>query len=197
MVTLFKYETTVSKIPMCLILISFSEQLNIQLIQRKRKPREFIELKIGIVHIKNKSVENDEAYNLKVDPQEKAITITGNTPKGVFWGIQSLLSIMNNGEVPWLAVEDCPRYEYRGLSIDVARNFLPKVEVMRILDGMAMYKMNKLHLHLTDDEGWRLEIPGLPELTEVGPLNYRGYFERNKHPTFYLRNYKCNYLLKL
>ena len=56
------------------------------------------------------------------------------------------------------------KYLYRGLSIDVARNFLPKAEVMRIINGMAMFKMNKLHLHMSDDEGWRLEIPGLKEL---------------------------------
>ena len=152
----------------------FLEKLNIQLIERKTKSRKFIELKIGPVHLKYKKTENNEAYNLKVDPEKKVIRIVGNTARGVFWGVQSLLSIINDGEVPWITVEDAPRYEYRGLSIDVARNFLPKEEVMRILDGMAMYKMNKLHLHLTDDEGWRLEIPELPELTEVGPNNGAG-----------------------
>ena len=120
------------------------------------------------MYIGDKKSECDEAYNLKVDPQKQVIRIVGNTPKGVFWGIQSLLSVLDNGEIPWVTIEDSPRYEYRGLSIDVARNFLQKSEVMRILDGMAMFKINKLHLHLTDDEGWRLEIPGLPELTKVG-----------------------------
>ena len=132
------------------------------------KSRKFIELKIGTVYIGDKKSECDEAYNLNVDPRKLAIRIVGNTPKAVFWGIQSLLSTLVDGEVPWVTIEDSPRYEYRGLSIDVARNFLQKDEVMRILDGMAMFKMNKLHLHLTDDEGWRLEIPGLTELTEVG-----------------------------
>lgn len=120
------------------------------------------------MHINSKSTKNDEGYNLKVDRQKEIIRIIGKSTKGLFWGIQSLLSIISNGEVPWLTVEDSPRYEYRGLSIDVARNFLAKAEVMRIIDGMVMFKMNKLHLHLTDDEGWRLEIPGLPELTKVG-----------------------------
>ena len=147
----------------------FAEKLSLKVIKHLKSSK-FIELKIGTVHIRNKKTENDEAYNLKVNPQNKIIQIVGNTRKGVFWGVQSLLSMMDNGEIPWVTVEDSPRYEYRGLSIDVARNFLPKAEVMRILDGIAMFKMNKLHLHLTDDEGWRLEIPGLPELTEVGPL---------------------------
>lgn len=99
---------------------------------------------------------------------KEVIKIVGKSPRGVFWGVQSLLSIVNNGHVPLVTVKDAPRYEYRGLSIDVARNFLPRKEVMKILDSMAMFKMNKLHLHLTDDEGWRLEISGLPELTKVG-----------------------------
>ena len=135
---------------------------------KSSKSRKFIELKIGTVYIGDKKSECDETYNLNVDPQKLVIRIVGNTPKAVFWGIQSLLSTLVDGEVPWVTIEDSPRYEYRGLSIDVARNFLQKNEVMRILDGMAMFKINKLHLHLTDDEGWRLEIPGLTELTEVG-----------------------------
>ncbi|XP_068706337.1 beta-hexosaminidase-like isoform X2 [Montipora foliosa] len=142
-------------------------ELNIQLIQREQKPKEFIELRIGNVRLENSSTQEDEAYKLRVHPEKKFIRIVGNTPRGVFWGIQSLLSIVDNREVPWVSVDDIPRYEYRGLSIDVARNFLPKPEVMRIIDGMAMFKMNKLHLHMADDEGWRLEIPGLKELTEI------------------------------
>ena len=63
---------------------------------------------------------------------------------------------------------DAPRFEYRGFQLDVARNFQPKEAVFRLLDLMARYKLNKFHFHLTDDEGWRLEIPGLPELTRVG-----------------------------
>ena len=65
-----------------------------------------------------------------------------------------------------IMVSDC-RYEYRGLMMDVGRNFFPKKDILDLLDTMAMYKLNRLHLHLTDDQGWRLEIPGLPELTQV------------------------------
>jgi len=62
---------------------------------------------------------------------------------------------------------DAPRVAYRAVMIDVARNFLDKHFIFRLLDVMAMYKMNTLHLHLTDDQGWRLEVPTLPELTDV------------------------------
>lgn len=122
------------------------------------------------MRIFDRKTANDEAYNLRVYPHKEIIRIIANTPRGVFWGIQSLLSITNDLEVPWVSIEDSPRYLYRGLSVDVARNFLPKVEVMRIINGMSMFKLNKLHLHMSDDEGWRLEIPGLKELTEVGYL---------------------------
>jgi hexosaminidase len=67
-----------------------------------------------------------------------------------------------------LRVVDAPRFGYRGLHVDVARNFQPKATVLRVIDLMARYKLNTLHFHLTDDEGWRIEIPSLPELTQVG-----------------------------
>ena len=70
--------------------------------------------------------------------------------------------------VPDATIVDEPRYGYRGMHVDVARNFHDKDSILKLLEAMAMYKINKLHMHLTDDEGWRLEIPGLPELTEVG-----------------------------
>jgi len=143
------------------------EKLKIQLIRTGRPSRKVIELKIGVIDIKDENSDSNEAYSMEVDPSKEAVKIVGKTPRGVFWGIQSFLSVVNEGKAPQVTVKDAPRYEYRGLSIDVARNFLPKKEMMRIMDGMAMFKMNKLHLHLTDDEGWRLEIPGLPQLTEV------------------------------
>jgi hexosaminidase len=118
-----------------------------------------------------------EAYELVVDPRE-GIRVRGQTPAGVFYGLQSLRSLLpvppRSGvaraplTLPALRVEDAPRFAYRGLMLDVARNFQPKTEVMRVLDLMARYKVNVLHFHLTDDEAWRVEIPSLPELTAVG-----------------------------
>jgi hexosaminidase len=117
--------------------------------------------------------ESPEAYELVIDPVS-GIRIQGNSAKGVFYGLQSLRSLMPAAlpgkglALPALRVMDAPRFGYRGLMLDVARNFQPKATVLRTLDLMARYKLNVLHLHLTEDEGWRLEIPSLPELTTVG-----------------------------
>lgn len=108
-----------------------------------------------------------ESYTLTVK-SDSAISIIGSDCAGVFYGIQSLLSLIeSDGTVPECVIEDKPRYGYRGMHLDVSRNFHTKDEVFKLLDVMAMYKMNKFHFHLTDDEGWRLEIPGLDELTQV------------------------------
>ena len=108
---------------------------------------------------------------LKVDNSKEMITITGHGTAGVFYGMQTFLSLLNSeSEVPEVLVKDWPRFSYRGLMIDVARNFKSKHQILKTLDVMAMYKMNKLHLHLSDSEGWRLEIPGLEELTTVSDL---------------------------
>ena len=94
--------------------------------------------------------------------------VTGNGPAGVFYGVQTLLVLRSvEGKVPEVSIKDAPRYAYRGMHLDVGRNFMAKEHVLKLIDVMAMYKLNKFHFHLTDDEGWRLEIPGLPELTEV------------------------------
>ncbi|WDE07216.1 carbohydate-binding domain-containing protein [Thalassomonas viridans] len=108
------------------------------------------------------------SYGLEITPD--AIKITGVDANGVFNGLQSLASLMRigAGELPLVSIEDEPHYGFRGLMVDVARNFHSKDFILDLLDQMAAYKLNKLHLHLGDDEGWRLEIPGLPELTQVG-----------------------------
>lgn len=89
---------------------------------------------------------------------------------GLFYGAQTLLGLIpqGGGEIPTLTLEDAPRYEHRGFMVDVARNFRQPATLKRLIEQMAAYKLNKLHLHLSDDEGWRLQINGLPELTEVG-----------------------------
>ncbi|GLS91875.1 beta-N-acetylhexosaminidase [Psychromonas marina] len=89
---------------------------------------------------------------------------------GAFYAMQSLFALvsLDNHVIPAVEIKDAPRFEYRGVMVDVARNFRTKETMLATIDQMAAYKLNKLHLHLTDDEGWRLEIPGLPELTDVG-----------------------------
>ena len=127
-----------------------------------------IHLKIGSVNIGGVKSNHVESYSLQVDAGAQSIAITGQSRVGVFNGIQSLLSLNEpDGMIPHVTISDAPRYEYRGMELDVGRNFMPKSEVLKLIDAMAMYKLNKFHFHLTDDEGWRLEIPGLPELTKV------------------------------
>lgn len=108
------------------------------------------------------------SYQLNILPNKAVVTAFDES--GAFYGAQSLLGLVEVGSttIPTLEINDEPRFEYRGVMVDVARNFHTKKAILKTLEQMSAYKLNKLHLHLTDDEGWRLEIPGLPELTEVG-----------------------------
>ena len=120
----------------------------------------------------------DEGYTLSVTP--KNITIRANKPAGIFYGVQTLMQLfppeiedsvlVKNTEwkAPCVEITDYPRFGWRGLMFDVARHFFTKKEVEAHIDQMAKYKFNLLHFHLTDDEGWRVEIKSLPKLTEVG-----------------------------
>ncbi len=116
-----------------------------------------------------------DGYRLAIDAE--GVSLTGGSAAAVFHGLQSLLQLvpveawrrkLPGLDLPFCTIEDAPRFGYRGLHFDVARNFSDKATVLRVLDLMALYKLNTLHFHLTDDEGWRLEIPSLPELTGLG-----------------------------
>lgn len=119
------------------------------------------------LNITEKSDANIGSYSLIIE--QEAIYIQGVDANGVFNGLQSLASLITLGSnsIPQLDIIDEPHYEFRGLLVDVARNFHSKAFILSLLEQMSAYKLNKLHLHLGDDEGWRLEIPSLPELTEV------------------------------
>jgi hexosaminidase len=108
------------------------------------------------------------SYQLSIT--DTGINLVGVDENGVFNGLQSLASLATVGasRLPKLIVNDEPHYAFRGMLVDVARNFHSKEFILTLLDQMAAYKLNKLHLHLGDDEGWRLEIPSLPELTDIG-----------------------------
>jgi len=124
-----------------------------------------------------------EGYQLSVSP--KSITIKANQAAGLFYGVQSLLQLfpqeieskeLVSGKkwvLPCVEVTDYPKLGWRGLMFDVARHFFTKDEVKQYIDAMVKYKFNLLHLHLSDDEGWRIEIKGLPKLTEVGAWNVK------------------------
>jgi len=117
-----------------------------------------------------------EEYIIQFRKDDQVVRLIANDRPGAFYGIQTLLSILkpvglNTYTIPSrIDIRDKPRFPYRGIQVDVARNFIPKETVMRLIDVMATYKLNKLHLHLSDDEGWRLEIPGFEELTKVMKL---------------------------
>jgi len=109
-----------------------------------------------------------EAYTLKVTAT--GVTIVGGDAAGAFYGLQTLAGLVpaSGTLIPLTTVTyDSPRYPYRGVQIDLARNFHSLAEILKVIDQAAAYKLNNLHLHLSDDEGWRLQIPGLPELTDV------------------------------
>jgi hexosaminidase len=110
---------------------------------------------------------------------QNGYTISAAGAAGIFYGVQSLRSMLpaaksNSISIPLVTVKDVPRFGFRSLMLDVARNFHSKQQVMRVLDVMALYKLNVLHLHMSDDEGWRVEISGLPELTGVGGRRAHG-----------------------
>jgi hexosaminidase len=110
---------------------------------------------------------NDESYQIHIT--EQSIQIQAASSAGVFYALMSLGQLYDplQQHLPLGSVSDAPRYHFRGLHVDLARNFHSKDFLLRLVDQMAYYKLNKLHLHLADDEGWRLAIPGLPELTDV------------------------------
>ncbi len=127
----------------------------------------------GIYLVKDDTNSSEEGYQLEI--KEGKILIKAKTSAGIFYGIQSLTALFpleSNQAILLreLKIEDYPRFAYRGMHLDVARNFQPKEMVKRLIKQMAFYKLNALHFHLTDDEGWRLEIPALPELTTVGSI---------------------------
>lgn len=138
------------------------------------------------VHFKKVDSLGDEGYQLNISAS--AININASTHAGAFYAIQSLKTLIPPSslqhpqkgiEIPCVEVSDAPRFGYRAFMLDIGRNFQPKSEIFRILDVMALYKLNVFHMHLTDDEGWRLEIPSLPELTVVGAK--RGHTLDSKH----------------
>ncbi|GAA3571349.1 beta-N-acetylhexosaminidase [Snuella lapsa] len=122
-------------------------------------------------------VSNNEGYELFVEYDK--VVISGKSPTGIFYGIQTLKQLMPTviekkgvleGEltIPAIHIEDSPRYNYRGMHLDVARHFFPVTYIKKYIDLIAMHKMNTFHWHLTEDQGWRIEIKKYPKLTEVG-----------------------------
>lgn len=127
--------------------------------------------KKGIRLVLDKKVSGEEAYTIMVD--KKDVTIAGSTPKGVFYGVQTLRKSLPVGtatvvRLPSVKICDSPRFVHRGMMLDCSRHFFPLEFVKRYIDLIAMHNMNVFHWHLSDDQGWRIEIKKYPELTIKG-----------------------------
>lgn len=118
----------------------------------------------------------EEQYRLTIDPKDR-IVITGGSAKGVWWGLQSLSQILIDSaskaeggqlKLAGLEIEDWPEFAYRGAMLDCCRHFIPFEDVKKYIDIMAYHKLNTFHWHLTEDQGWRIEIKKYPLLTEIG-----------------------------
>ncbi len=130
-----------------------------------------------------------EAYELQVAPQR--ITVSATSAAGLFYGAVTLWQLLppggNKGEIPAQTIRDAPVYPWRGLMLDSARHFQPPSSIRSMIDWMAWHKLNVLHWHLTDDQGWRLEIRKYPRLTSVGAwridpngARYGGYYSQDE-----------------
>jgi hexosaminidase len=131
---------------------------------------------------------NPESYSFVATPTN--LTITAPSEAGLFYGVQTLRQLLpvsihsttpltQNWQIPCLTITDEPRFKWRGIMLDVARHFTTKAEVLKFIDTLALFKINTFHFHLTDDQGWRVEIKKYPRLTQVGSVRPKTVIGRN------------------
>lgn len=171
----------------------------------KERAREMLSNRIGnIVNSRQRGVRlvlgidptlaDDEAYTMVVD--SKGVCIKGKTARGVFWGLMTLDQVLRGSgnkecvdAIPQLTIKDTPRTHVRELMVDPARTFIPIDELKAFVPEMARYKLNALHLHLVDDQAWRIEIKKYPQLTEQASMRwgqddllmlYKGYYTQEQ-----------------
>lgn len=136
------------------------------------------------------TMKSDEAYRLKVNADASAV-VTARAAHGLFNGLQTLRQLFydakynGGGKVQLAEITDEPLFGYRGFMLDIARHYFDKQEVKKLLDVMALYKINKFHWHLTDDQGWRVDIPEYPLLVEVGAIRDKSETSAGTSPWFY------------
>ena len=126
-----------------------------------------------------------EEYLLEVGRQR--ITVTASTPQAVLHGLRSLQQLVAGGEIPACVVRDKPTFAYRGAMLDVCRHFFPVEDVKTYIDILSLHKINKFHWHLTDDQGWRIEIKKYPLLTQIGSRRAEtlvGRYDKNKEGVY-------------
>lgn len=138
-------------------------------------------------------VPNDEGYSLEVS--KDAVKVVAKTTQGLFYGMQSFLQLLPaeiespskvNGiawQAPAVSIKDAPRFGYRGIMLDPCRHFMPVENVKKYIDVLSLFKINRIHWHLTDDQGWRIEIKKYPKLTEIGSKRIDG--EGTKYGGYY------------
>lgn len=154
-----------------------------------------------VLRLDTKAGVGPEGYTLSVKPA--GVTISAESPAGIFYGIQTFRQLMPvaverrwqtmaEWTVPGVEIRDSPRFGWRGSHVDVSRHFMPKEFLFKYLDLMALHKLNVFHWHLTDDQGWRIEIKRYPKLTSVGSVRSRSMlkyspaeFEDKPHGGFY------------
>jgi hexosaminidase len=144
----------------------------------------------GIVLAIDPTVKGEEAYRLLVTP--RGVIIQASSDKGLFWGVQTLRQLLplkhaSSVEIPAVHIEDAPAFAWRGFMLDVGRHFYPVSFIKKQLDLLSYYKINTFHWHLTEDQGWRLQINRYPKLTEIGAWRteadgsrYGGYYTQNE-----------------
>lgn len=142
-------------------------------------------------------VPNDEGYSLEVS--KDAVKVVAKTTQGLFYGMQSFLQLLPaeiespskvNGiawQAPAVSIKDAPRFGYRGIMLDPCRHFMPAENIKKYIDVLSLFKINRIHWHLTDDQGWRIEIKKYPKLTEIGSkridgegTEYGGYYTQEE-----------------
>ena len=141
-----------------------------------------------IQFIKNSNIKNDEGYQLNIEKNK--ISIEAKTQKGAFYAVQSLLQLLpleNNGNeiaIQCLTIKDAPQFKYRGMHLDVGRHFFSVDFIKKYINLMSMLKMNTFHWHLTEDQGWRIEIKKHPKLQEVAAFRNEtliGHYNNQPH----------------
>ena len=139
----------------------------------------------------NKELDNEEAYHLSIS-QRHGISIEGGSPRGVFYGVQTLRKSLQDTTLPAVELYDRPRFSYRAMHLDVCRHFFPVETVKAYIDLLALHNMNTFHWHLTDDQGWRIESKRYPRLHEIGSVRRHtvigrntGLFDETPHGGYY------------
>lgn len=172
-------KTTIAILQNNVEMLNIAELLQYQLLTTFGKKPEIVSEETGGIQFKTVAGIPEEAYKLVVSTNQ--VIISASTPNGHFYALQTLMQLMptqiyssskQGAEVKWeipaCTIYDEPRFEFRGGMLDVGRHFMPVAFVKKYIDLLAMHKLNKFHWHLTDDQGWRIEIKKYPKLTSIG-----------------------------